>query len=74
MDNKTRRLVNREYWEIKKISSANSDLCSIINTHQREGDSNGSTEPTVIKESIKMDEAIKFLEEKFNESRNKNKK
>lgn len=74
MDNPMRKIIYGEWWAIRETTHENGYFHAVINTHQREENPSGNTEPTTIKKFIKMDEAINFLEEKFNESRNKNKK
>jgi hypothetical protein len=58
---KSRRLINGEYWEIKKVESEDGKPYKIYNTHQKEFEEGGSYIPDFIDCFSTMDEAIDFL-------------
>lgn len=65
------KIINGEWWEIKEIPIKNG-FFYVINTHRKEGVLRGCTQPDDIEKFTSKEDAIKFLEKKFNESRNKN--
>lgn len=74
MDNPMKKIIHGEWWEIKEIPPKSGSFY-VINTHQKENEQKGCTTPEdMAKKFTNKNDAINFLEEKFNESRNKNKK
>jgi hypothetical protein len=58
---RSRKLVNGEYWEIKKIDSEDGKSYKIFNTHQKAYENQGTYTPDFIDSFIDEKSAINFL-------------
>lgn len=64
-----RKIVDGYWWVIKEIPIGSGSFCVI--KFEPSDSQNGCANPETIAEKMSKEEAIRFLEEKFNESRNK---
>lgn len=71
MNNKKKKIINGEEWIIKNGKEYVKEYFYVINTHRQENVKKGCGQLEEIDKFENEDDAINFLEKKFNESRNR---